>query len=205
MTNPYNDIDERTERLKKLLFLILNQLRLKVDILSSDEQVKSQVETAFKQLYDKIITEYVSACKKTYPKTTEDDVKKWLEEYYIITGYVFINEWERKTERYLEEILAFKSADKSLFGADAAKLQRKTANLFSRQIEEYGIFVIDKAMLEQFEEEGVKRLKWNAQQDKKTCSACRERDNKIYNINNLPTKAHYNCRCYYTPVGDEEK
>lgn len=203
MSSPYNDIDNRTEKIKKAIVLMLNRLRLKATV--SDKQLKKQVKSAFNALYNSVLKQYLGSAKQTYSSVTKDDLNKWLEEYYIVTEYVFKNEWDRKAERYLEALLAMKASEISLSGSKSAELQRKTAKLLSKQIEEFGIFVIDKARNLKFEDEGIKRVKWIAQKDRKTCAVCRARDNKIYDIGNAPKKAHYGCRCYYLPIEGESK
>lgn len=202
MSSPYNDIDGRTEKLKKIVLLMLNRLRLKATVIS-DKQLEKQVKSAFDALYNSVLKQYFESVAQTYSAVTKDDLNKWLEEYYIVTEYVFKNEWDRKAERYLEALLAMKASEFSLSGSKSAELQRKTSKLLSKQIEEYGIFVVDKARNLKFEDDGIKRIKWIAQKDRKTCAVCRARDNKIYDIDNAPAKEHYGCRCYYVPVGGE--
>lgn len=48
------------------------------------------------------------------------------------------------------------------------------------------------------EETGVKKVKYNATLDNKTCEDCSAYDGKVYNLNNAPSlPRHPLCRCFY--------
>jgi SPP1 gp7 family putative phage head morphogenesis protein len=81
---------------------------------------------------------------------------------------------------------------------------QRAANLWWTQTSQYGITVVDKAMLQAYEDMGVKRVRWNARIDGRECKVCRERHKKIYKISEVPEKTHYRCRCYFEPVEVEE-
>lgn len=203
MSTPYDDMDKSVDELKKALTAMLNQLRLRATAISSERVLENQVKLAFDRFYDSLLTAYFQAGKKVYPDLTKSKLKEWLEEYYVVTEYVFKNEWERKKERFLEMLFTLKNTGASLSGLVAMQSQRRSSQLLSQQIEEYGIFVIDKAIMAQYEKENVKRLKWVTQKDKKVCAECRRRSGRIYDIDEAPPKAHYGCRCYYVSAGGD--
>lgn len=119
--------------------------------------------------------------------------KKWvksvLSEYNPITNYQFYNEIERKGQRFAESFISSKGSKKEI---------QKALRYLSVQMSQYAIDITDRAMLQAFKDSGIKQVKWNAEIDDKTCKVCMQRDNKIYNINKIPTKPHINCRCYFT-------
>jgi SPP1 gp7 family putative phage head morphogenesis protein len=80
---------------------------------------------------------------------------------------------------------------------------RRAANLWWTQTAQYGITVVDEATIKGYKDMGVKRVKWIAADDERTCPVCGGRDNKIYKISQIPPKPHYGCRCYVVPVNKE--
>ena len=81
---------------------------------------------------------------------------------------------------------------------------RRAANLWWTQTQQYGITVVDEATLKAFKDMGVKKVKWIAELDRRTCKICRDRNGAIYELSKVPQKTHYNCRCYLEPVEIEE-
>jgi SPP1 gp7 family putative phage head morphogenesis protein len=59
---------------------------------------------------------------------------------------------------------------------------------------------VDEATLDGYKDSGVEKVKWNTNIDGRECKTCRERDGEVYAIDDVPPKAHRNCRCYLTPV-----
>ena len=124
-----------------------------------------------------------------------------LSTYNIITGYRFDKEWERKRMRYAEEILAAKEASDRAY---LTEMSKKNANLLLTQSMQAGIEVEDEAIKTVFKKAGIKKGKWVAEKDDITCSVCRDRDGKIYPIDSIPAKPHYNCRCYIVPYRETD-
>lgn len=199
MSTPYDTLDKELEELKPVIIALLNNLRLRAMSGRDNRVLKRQVKDTFdeidsraKNLFRKVANEYYTVTLK--------DIDQWLDEYYEVTQYVYKNEWERKTERYLEVLLTFRNSNKSFSSADMLEAQKRAANLIVSQIDEYGVFSVDKAMNKNFKANGVKRIKWNTQKDKRVCEVCRSRNGKIFSVNGAPGKAHYRCRCYYSEV-----
>ena len=117
--------------------------------------------------------------------------------YNLVTGYLYGREAERKRLRLNEQILtASEYDDRQMFNAGV----RRTADLWWTQTSQYGIDVVDKATLKAYKDMGVEKVRWIAELDSKTCKTCRSRDGKIYNIDKVPAKTHYACRCRLEPV-----
>mgnify|MGYP003243613783 CR=1 FL=1 len=173
MTTPYQQLLDDNEKLAKKIYIILNNLRLRLS------------KTSVKQI-------------------TEDEVKKWLNEYYIVTQYVYYNELKRKEQRYIETLITLKDNDYSYNGIDAMTAQKRLARGLKKQFEEYGVMIVDKARTTAFKAQGVSKLKWVSQTDKNVCAECIKRNGKIYKIDKVPPKPHYGCRCYMVKVNNND-
>ena len=135
-------------------------------------------------------------------KTDEDYVNGILEEYNPVTGYLYYSEAERKRARLAEALIAA-----VLFGlrAEYHKELVKFANLWHTQTLQYGETVVDKTRLDTFKKNGIKRVRWVSEKDNRVCEVCKERDGKIYPIDDIPTKPHYRCRCWIMPALEKKK
>ena len=216
----YKHLDTLLAKAKKKLRIEFNRLGL----LGFDELNVTNTKNVTKAMFDRLLSEnekmYQAAADKAYTKAKtsakeagyrEEEEKtdgvggEWLLgallAYNFVTGYVYDREAERKRLRLNEQILTAREFDdRQLFNSS---LQR-AANLWWTQTSQYGIFVVDKATLKGFADMGVKKVRWKSVIDGRECKVCRERNNKIYEISEVPEKAHYNCRCYLEPVKTEE-
>ena len=113
----------------------------------------------------------------------------WLQEYNPVTKYQYTNEVERKRDRTAEAI-----------NASTAKVKefRRGLSYWSQMSSQYAVEIVDHATIRAFEDAGVERVRWHTSEDEKVCEECRSRDNKVYSIKKLPTKPHWNCRCFIT-------
>lgn len=174
-------------------------------------------EEMFGRLLANNETMYLKAAKEAYRKGAktaegagfsgeEENVDgSWLETfllgYNLVTGYLYKKEADRKRLRLNEQILTAREfSDRQLFDTSL----RRTANLWWTQTVQYGVSAVDEATIKAFKDKGVKRVRWVAADDEKTCSTCGGRDGKIYKISKIPEKPHYGCRCYVVPVEVEE-
>lgn len=121
--------------------------------------------------------------------------------YNLVTGYLYNKEADRKRLRLNEQILTAREfLDRQMYQDSL----RRTANLWWTQTAQYGIDMVDKATLKAYRDMGVKRVRWVAADDEKTCATCGSRDGKTYKLSEVPEKPHYKCRCYVTPIGEKE-
>lgn len=119
-------------------------------------------------------------------------IEEFFEEYNPVTKYVFKREIERKESRLFEALVASEKERHQSY---------KTAeNLLLRQVKQYGIDLEDAVTLAVYKDTGVKRVRWVAEQDHKTCADCKELDGEIFKLEEALPKLHINCRCYYIPV-----
>ena len=214
----YKHLDTLLAKAKKKLRTEFNRLGL----LGFDELNVTNTKKVTKAMFDRLLSEnekmYQEAADKAYSKAKtkaveagyrEEEEKElgdgWLLAtllaYNFVTGYVYDREAERKRLRLNEQILTAREYDdRQLYNSG---LQR-TANLWWTQTSQYGISVVDKATLQGYEDMGVKRVRWKSVIDGHECKVCRERHDKIYEISEVPEKAHYGCRCQWEPVKTEE-
>lgn len=144
MTTPYQQLLDDNEKLAKKIYIILNNLRLRLSK-TSVKQIKKETERAFYKIEQAAFTMLLRNAKAYRQDITEDEVKKWLNEYYIVTQYVYYNELKRKEQRYIETLITLKDNDYSYNGIDAMTAQKRLARGLKKQFEEYGVMIVDKA------------------------------------------------------------
>ena len=121
---------------------------------------------------------------------TMDWIEEYLEETDYVTLYRFDTETERKKQRMIEALAATQEWDKEI---------DKALRYWTLQVGQYAINITDRARLLAFKRAGIKRVKWVTKHDERVCGVCDERDEKIFDIDKVPTK-HINCRCHLLPV-----
>ena len=210
----YRLADKLLEQLKKLIRREFNRL----GIFGFDELNAPRVTAETESLFDRLIrenkTQYLKAAKKAYSDAValavaagyEDAGKEGINEmwligllgaYNFVSGYLYESEAERKRLRLAEQMLTAKEyLNRTLYNDSI----RRSANLWWTQTAHYMLDAVDEATLEGYRESGVEKVKWNTNIDGRECKTCRERNGKVYSIDNVPPKAHRNCRCYLTPV-----
>ena len=120
----------------------------------------------------------------------------WIEEFFNrynpVTKYVFSNEIDRKRARLFEALVANE--------LETFQSYKDAERLITQQVRQYGIDLEDAIAMVVYEDTGVKKVQWVAEDDLKTCSVCKELDGKIFKLKNAPSKQHYNCRCELHPI-----
>jgi hypothetical protein len=214
----YKHLDALLEKAKKKLRTEFNRLGLlgfdELNVINTKKVTKAMFDRLLSEnekMYQKVADEAYSKAKKKaeeagYGEEEENELGgAWLLgtllAYNFVTGYVYDREAERKRLRLNEQILTAREFDDRQLLNES--LQRG-ANLWWTQTSQYGITVVDKAMLQAYEDMGVKRVRWKSVIDGRECKVCRERNNKIYEISKVPEKTHYRCRCIWEPVKTEE-
>ena len=215
----YKHLDTLLAKLKKKLRAEFNRL----GSMGFDELNVVNTKKVTKAMFDRLLADneksYRDAAAKAYAKAkeaakaagySEEESEgvggEWLTvvllAYNPVTGYLYDREAERKRLRLNEQILTSREFDdRQMFNSS---LQR-AANLLWTQTSEYGVTVVDAATMRGFKDMGVKKVRWKSVIDGRECKVCRERDNKIYEISEVPGKTHYNCRCYLEPVVETEE
>lgn len=182
-----NRLIERFSRLKSLV--------------SFDElNVMQEVNTLYAGIYVIIRGLFLQMANKVY----KDNVRRgelrtldeqWLDEilngYDPVSKYVFSSEMDRKCARLIEAIMASSTKPQEV---DAAMRS------LSLMCHIYAVRVTDEAVLQALLDDDEDLVRWVAEKDGKTCSVCLSRDGRIYEIEDLPSKPHINCRCRFERV-----
>jgi SPP1 gp7 family putative phage head morphogenesis protein len=165
-----------------------------------------------KKLYDKVyhivLSEFVDIANSVYGEIYNETVDQgfegerseldegWVEEfladYSPVTKFMFKNELDRKRARLSESILASK-AEKNLS-------YKRAENLLKRQIKQSAIDLEDSIADEVYKDLGVEQVMWVAEDDYKTCGECNALDGQIFDVDEVPPKQHWHCRCYTVAV-----
>ena len=128
-------------------------------------------------------------------------VDKFLNGFDPLTGYVFTNETDRKRARAFEEIAStFENDNKDLARIAGNKAVDKCMRIWARQAKQFADEITDAAVLDDLKAQGYQKVQWHSEEDARVCDICYERNNKIYDIDNIPPKPHINCRCWLTGI-----
>lgn len=210
---PYERAEKKLTQLKRSA----NNAFRRLSVLPFDSlnvlETRQQTEKTYSRLDRSNRAAYLEIAQGAYkdavrmydftPKKEPD--KKWILAFLLalnpVTKYLYDKEVERKRLRLAEAM----AADREY--GNPAGLQadiRTHARAWWRQTEQYAIDIEDAAVLYAFEEAGIEEVKWVAEIDGRECKTCRERNGKVYKINQVPEKPHYLCRCYLVPVSAEK-
>ena len=210
----YRLADKHLEQLKKLIRREFNRL----GIFGFDELNAPRITRETIELFDRMMAEnkkrYLEVAKKAYldaialavaagyrgadkEKINDAWLIGFLGAYNFVSGYLYESEAERKRLRLAEQMMTAREyLNRSLYNDSL----RRSANLWWTQTAHYMLDAVDQATLDGYRDSGVEKVKWNTNIDGRECKTCRERNGKVYSIDNVPPKAHRNCRCYITPV-----
>lgn len=136
---------------------------------------------------------------------TDEWIDGVLHDADFVTLYRFSSETERKARKLIEGI-AVTSDD--VYVADAGSASKRTRSglidsalkAWTGQLAQYAINVTDYAMMQAFEDAGVKEVEWVDAEDQRVCAECHSRDGKVYKLEEAPPKPHIRCRCRLMPV-----
>ena len=195
-----------------LIAILTTELRKEVnrlDVIGFDELSAGSITRLTKEMITRLLKsnkrEYIKIVQNATEEAKEDlealgvataltisadgkFVDKVLKEYNPVTGYLYNAEADRKRARLAEALITavlIKSRN------DYHEELRKFANLWHTQTLQYGETMVDKARLDTFKKNGIKRVKWVSEHDNRVCEECKERDGKVYPINAIPVKPHY--------------
>ncbi len=210
----YRLADKLLEQLKKLIRREFNRL----GVFGFDELNAPRVTRETVALFDRMLAEnkkrFLEVAKKAYldavalavaagyrnpgeGKINETWLIGFLGAYNFVSGYLYESEAERKRLRLAEQMMTSREyLNRTLYNDSL----RRSANLWWTQTAHYMLDAVDTATLDGYRDSGVEKVKWNTNIDGRECKICRERNGKVYGIDNVPPKAHRNCRCYLTPV-----
>ena len=165
-----------------------------INLLQRSTDLFDELEEEAEKIYMRIGRHYASIYG-------EQDIitEKWLNGYLTsfnpVTTYQYKHEVDRKKYRMFEAFMATKAL------AEINKCLR----LWTIQVKQACDDLTDKAIVDSAKKAGYKWVMWLTEHDERVCKECEPRDKKIYPINDIPDKPHYNCRCLVVPITDEEK
>lgn len=209
-----------TQNEKKLKENILKEFnRMRGTLYSVHElnllETKKKTDKLFdklRALYEDFFDELTKEIEKEINFLPKNFVGKELDTYNPFLLYVFDNEFERKKDRYAESVYALMNS-----GKEQGKRNTQTANSIKfmqnlntnvrnlhKQIVEQGIELERQQRIEAEKDKGTKCLRWITAEDERVCEECGALHNVIFPINELPERPHYNCRCQFEPVDEEE-
>lgn len=190
------------------------------DTLSFDELNVVRVKKETKEMFKRFLTynrnEYIKIAKESRAfaltlltpeekknlkdeNTADDYVEYILDTYNPVTGYLYKREAERKRLRTSEEI---STARTYLNRPRYRETIERTMNLWFTQSGQYAIDLTDHVVLSTLKAAGIEKVQWVAEDDHKTCKVCRNLDGRVFNIDKVPKKVHYHCRCHVIPYKD---
>lgn len=197
---------EYTDKVVKSLIKRYTRLfgNAKSDLLNMDEinvlgyaktlyrKAEKITEEAFLLIAQKAYHDFVSEEKRKIDKQWVTDK---LSDYDPVTMYVYLHEVDRKRAKFEEAVIA---------SANRAKEVDKGLRLWSMMVKQYADEITDEAVLEAFEDDGIRKVVWITVNDEVRCSECKKRHNKVYDITDVPPKPHPNCRCILLPYIEDE-
>lgn len=195
----YKYINKNSEDFKKRIWKAFNNNRLRLmrfnelNLLTAQDEVGKlflKIQQMYQDFFDNVLEEF------DLPK---DFLAKHLDEFNPTMMYAFLNEMERKQSRYADSIWGLSQEDKrltySLNHWKAMNNMTATAGNVSRQIIEEAIDLERYATLDAWAEEGVEEVMWVTAGDEKVCEECGPLDGKVFKIDEVPERPHWNCRC----------
>lgn len=203
--HPYGPLDQFLKKAKRMIQAEFNRLdasgfdRMTVRQLTKvTADLYKRLDAYNREQYETLVREAWTAAGgptgKVKPKRFVTD---YLDGVDPITEYIYTQEVDRKRMRLNEAILTAREYSSHTM---LTKALRKAASLWYTQTSQYGIDLVDRAMIAAYKIVGYEWVKWNTRLDGWECRVCKGRNGKVYKIGEAPPKAHYNCRCWYTPV-----
>lgn len=163
------------------------------------EAFESHCETFISRKGNKI--KYYVGQKDGFRKEKTFDAEKYVTWYLgtpnYVTQYIFVNEFDRKLARCIEEIISA-SGNK----AEINKNIEKAMRYWNRQAKQAGDNITVESAIEGARSAGVKKLMWVTQEDERVCPKCVANDGKIFDIDKIKMPLHYNCRCYFKIIDE---
>lgn len=183
-------------RVKLLKFDEINVFEVVSEVYDfSVEVAKRRYKDIYADAYVDCMGEMGRRVKQPKDSIMDDWLLDMLEDYDAITHYRFDEETERKKSRTIEALIATHDGSK----IDGREVD-KALKLWTLQTSQYADRSVDDGRIQAFLDAGVKRVRWNTEKDEKVCMECKELDGKVFPIDEVPSKRHFRCRCWLTPV-----
>lgn len=122
---------------------------------------------------------------------TEEWLNAWLEETDPVTLYRFDTETDRKKQRLTEALGVAFDKDEEI---------DKALRYWVKQVGQYAIGSVDFSRIRAFKDADIKKVMWMTERDERVCDECGPLDGEIFDIDKIPPKPHWGCRCVLIPV-----
>ena len=206
--NPYQLSDKAVARItKKLsrefrhnrlaLFDELNVTGVRKHIKKLYKKARTAIQEEFESIFMMLCQEVADEARALgYDGDIQDLDEGWIEEFFEeyspVTKYVFSNEIDRKESYLFEAVVSDPKAKYQSY--------KKAEKYLINQVKQGGIEFDDAVAKTVYKALGVKKVRWIAEDDSRTCGVCRELDNKVFPLEEVPPKQHHMCRCRVLPV-----
>ena len=182
---------------RKRFIQVFNKYKSQLDfdelnVLSESKEMYEELEDISEKLMLRISRFYYKQFSKSKKTSIDRDwLLDLLEDYEPTTEYVYTHEVERKQARFAESLISTENKVKSFNNA-----LRYWNDMFTQ----YAILATDKATITAYKDNGVKKVKWYTVPDERRCVTCGNLHGKVFDINKIPPKPHWKCRCWWVPV-----
>ena len=204
----YEYTDKVIKQLNRSYLRLFTRLKLlpfdELNIITSVKKTYQKCLEMAKKRYFDIAEHYfyeayaLASNKKKKPSDdwiNNDWLLDMLEESDPVTLYRFMPDFERKQQRLIEALIASHKKNAEV---------DKALRFWALQSNQYADKVTDEATLRGYRAAGIKKVRWITEKDEKVCTICKKLNMKVFDIDKVPTKPHYNCRCYLLPVKDKK-
>ncbi len=219
----YQHADRVIKKLKKKIPLLLNDTRLRLTVFDEINTlyVKNLLSSAYEEIETQATYAYLDIAEKTYQEAFDlakqlgyesgtynpiwlGIITDWLLEYDLTTGYLFTTEVARKRDRLFEQLMGALINKKSINDPLTMLIYKKAGKYINDQIAEYGDIIAYKAMVQAYKDAGVKKVMWLSEHDSRVCGICLSLSEQEYDIDEVPPKPHWGCRCWLLPLRTEK-
>lgn len=213
----YEYADKVLAALVKKIPRLLNNVRLRLTAFDEINVgvVRRLMSEEYQKIEDEAINAYLEIAKQIYREAYYYAVKlgfegqlrpydlaminDWLLDYDATTGYVFVNEFDRKRDRLIEKTVSLAMKGSSLNDSETMVAYKRASKYISDQIIEYGDEITFQAMEKAYADCEVKKVRWLSEYDNKVCETCLSYSGLVFPIDRVPPKPHWGCRCWLIP------
>lgn len=137
------------------------------------------------------------------PIKVKEFTEQVLKKANPVTNYYYYKEADRKRLRLAEGMnIAKEYRQRPSF----RQIIETNTNLWYTQTKQYAEDIADATVMEVWRRAGITKIAWITEEDERVCSICdylghdKHRNIKLYDLDKVPPKPHYNCRCIKLPV-----
>lgn len=179
------------------VFFIREFNRTEMKIRMDELNIISQTKDLYDRLESEVLKVFLRIARHKYKECGGIDTLEmaWLlgllGKSDPLTGYIFLNDKDRKRQYYSESLMS---------GGDISKETKKALRYYYSAIRQYADIVTTESAVQAFRDIGVEHVRWRTNLDGRECNECLDMNNNIYPINNISERPHYGCRCWIERV-----